>query len=91
MKTLRVESILTFDQTLSHFFEIASNPRYMQLYGQKSNHTCNQQVECKMIPQATQKGPKMAKFFKNSLKTHSNVYFKMKPQGTYDVLKMWHF
>ena len=36
-----------------------SNPRNMQVLGHikhcTSNHTCNQQVECKMFPQATQK------------------------------------
>ena len=41
------------------FFEIASNSRNMQMLGQKeictSNHTCNQQMECKIFLQATQK------------------------------------
>ena len=38
---------------------MAPNPTNMQIFGKQklctTNHTCNQQVECKIIPQETQK------------------------------------
>ena len=69
---------------------MASNPTNMTNFAQKklctSNHTCNQQVECKISPQVTLKSTQKSKTPGNFhfFKRHSNVNFKMKPQGTYD-------
>ena len=67
---------------------MASNPRNMQVFGQnKKNCTsydiCNQQVEYKIIIQATQKVFKWLIYEKFTF-LHLHVNFKMKPKGTYD-------
>ena len=59
MKTLRGVFGLVFDHTLLHFFKWPQTQEICNFLAQKklytSNHTCNQKVECKIIPEATQK------------------------------------